>query len=124
MSSGMHYGFDWDAGTRATELAACKRVNDVLQREFPGHPWHVGVDEQAGYVVIRLDYPRLKNFPFGHVLYPWTVDGPDGDRRIRNAGGDWLERWNLLRGPATENSFVYAKENGLDFTGAIWKSKA
>lgn len=108
---------------KAADIAVCDRVHRILQSTYPGHPWSVGCNHESGHVVIALRYPELSNFPWNYMLRISTVDGPDGDHRVRLAGGEWLERWGLARGARNPNTMQYAKQNGLDVTGAIWKSK-
>lgn len=116
-------GFEAYGEKQARDIEICDRVNRVLQRHYENHPFFVGCDHEAGYVVIRLAYPEISNLPWGAMIYVSRATDPDFDRIVMRAGGELLERWKLARGAANDESSRRAAENRLDFTGAIWKSK-
>lgn len=97
----------------------CRAVGEDLTDVYPGHPWAVGCDHQAGTVVIDLAVdkpPQLRTFAY--MLHLSTILGPGGQKRVRQAGGELLERYGLPRARATDNSRAYARENGLDVSGS------
>ena len=102
-------------GPRAmAEQDLCIAVGEDLARQYPGHPWIVGVDLQAGSIVIDLGYekpPAIRNMAY--LLHPQTLMGPNGQHRVMQAGGEILERFQLARGAADAESGLAAQENGL-----------
>ena len=102
----------------------CVRVGTELARHFPGFDFMVGVDHDAGTVAIDImtDKPMgLANY--GYLLHLATVLGPDGPRRIRNAGGELLERFGLRRDRADAEWRLQAREHGLDTSNNHNKSR-
>ena len=93
-----------DPNTHAmADVDVCIAVGEDLTSTFPGHPWMVGADHEAGTVVIRLGYnpplerPRLAEM--GYLLHLSTVLGPGGQKKyampVRKcwSGGDCLAKW-------------------------------
>ena len=105
----------------------CIAVGEDLTSTFAGHPWSVGCCHEAGTIVIRLGYnpptdkPRLAEM--GYLLHLSTVLGPGGQKRVRNAGAEMLERWGLPRQVAKIESRDRAAEHGLDTDDAVLKSR-
>ena len=96
----------------------CLAVGEDLSATYPGFPWAVGCDHFAGTVVIDLALdkpPAFRNFAY--LLHLSSIMGPGGQKKVRAAGGELLERYKLPRTHATENTRTYAKENGLDVSG-------
>lgn len=93
----------------------CIAIGEDLMQHYPGHPWRVGCDLDAGSIVIELayDYPGMPNATLGYRLHPQTMMGPGAHHRVMQAGGEMLERFDLARGAATSDSSYAAKENGL-----------
>jgi hypothetical protein len=112
--------------TATVDMIACEKASRVLQDAYPGHPWLIGVDHTAGALHARLMYngQERSNNGWGFLLYLSTVVGADGDHKLRKAGGECLERFQLARGKATEESALRAIQNGLDLSNIIGKSKA
>lgn len=98
-----------------TDADLCQAIGEDLTEHYPGHPWAVGVDLESGSVTIRLGYPYpgMPATSFGYLLHPATVVGPGGQHRVMQAGGELLERYQLARGAATDESADRAAENGL-----------
>lgn len=104
----------------------CIAIGEDLTRVYPGYPWMVGVDHQktAGSVTIDLDVPKpphLRNYAYR--LNITSVTGPGGQKRVREAGGELLERFGLRRGLAHEDTDEIAREHGLDIGNHHDKSK-
>jgi len=111
--------------TAMADIDVCIAVADDLRHFYPGHPWRISCNHEAGTAVIDLDYPRplhLRNARF--MIYISTCIGPDGRKHVMRAGGDLLERWGLPRGAAKASAYAMAGENGLDASHMILKSKA
>jgi hypothetical protein len=106
------------------EQDLCIAVGEDLTKHYPGHPWMVGADLSAGTIAIRLGYelpPRLA--PMGYLLHIATLMAPGGHQRVMQAGGEWLERLGLPRGPAASETLARAAENGLNTDASVLKSR-
>ena len=107
----------------------CMAVSEDLCATYPGYPWLVGCDHDAGTVAIDLAVekpPAFRNF--GYMLHLSSIMGPGGQQKVRTAGGELLERYNLRRDRAPEDIYARAKDNGLDVRGSdegdYWLKKA
>ena len=97
----------------------CIAVGEDLESCYPGYPWAVGCDHLAGRVVIDLAVEKPPSFRnFAYALNLTTVFGPGGQKRVREAGGELLERFGLRRARAYEDTHLRARENGLDVSGS------
>lgn len=97
-----------------SEEDLCIAVGEDLARHYPGHPWCVGCDLLAGYIVIDLGYTKpeaIRNMAY--LLHPQTLMSPGAQHKVMQAGGELLERFGLPRGPAKSGSGERAFENGL-----------
>lgn len=113
----MSEDFQYDAVGSATmaDRDLCVAVLEDLARHYPGHPWLITADVQAGSVVIDLGYEKpahLKNF--GYLLHASTLMGPGGRQRVMQAGGELLERFAVARGPGQSDTATAAADHGLD----------
>lgn len=117
-------------GNAMADQDLCRAIGEDLAKHYPGHPWNVGVDLDSGSISIELCYPHpgIQNVTFGYRLHPQTMMAPGGQKRVMQAGGELLERYQLARGPATDESHARATENGLIYDdtrdGAWIASKA
>lgn len=107
----------------------CLAVSEDLCAVYPGYPWAIGCDHEAGTVAIDLAVekpPMFRNFAY--LLHLSTIMGPGGQKRVRAAGGELLERFGLRRGSAQADVHERAAENGLDVSGSdegdYWLKKA
>jgi hypothetical protein len=121
----MEYDSESYSDTAVEDMAACKKVMTVLAAAYPDHPFMVGCDHFARVVHCRLMYDGQVpgNKGYGFLLYLTTIHSPDGDKRIRTAGGECLERFGLARGAATEQSAIRAMQHGINIDGIIEKSR-
>lgn len=106
-----------------SDVAICRRVGETLQKHFPNYPWMVGLhDASTGVLVIDLPEtwkpPSLRRW-----AYLFHIKDVGDDRKIRDAGGEWLERIRLRREAAREWAQQEALANGIDLTNAILRSK-
>lgn len=114
--------------TRMADEDICIAVGEDLTRMYPGYLWMVGADHDAGVVHIRLQLPldtpanRVLG-EYGYLLYISSVLGAGGQAKVRNAGGEMLERWGLPRSWAPHDVVEIAQAHGLDISGAVTKSK-
>ncbi len=106
-----------------SDVAICQRVGAVLQRHFPDYPWMVGIHEQrTGVLVIDMP-PDFKPPSLRQFAYLFHLSDMDDDRKVRNAGGEWLERLRLARTRAVEFAAQRARENGLDVRNVVGRSR-
>jgi hypothetical protein len=109
------------------ERDLCLAVSETLMGTYPGYAWAVGCTLQGGAVMISLKVPLADvagaNAQPGYLLYISSLLGSDGVKKVRNAGGELLERWKLCRGKAASEWVDAAWENGLDRSHEIIKSK-
>ena len=100
----------------------CQAIGEDLMQTYPGYPWAVGV--QAGSVCIDLAVDKPHGLErYAYRLNVSTVLGPGGQKRVREAGGELLERFGLRRGVAHPDFEWIAAEHGLDISGARNKSR-
>lgn len=81
-----------------TELASV--VLGKLVKEFPGYNWHVEVCFQAGVCRVRTEFGGQ----WGYVLHLDKIVNDVDMKAVRWAGGELLERYNLSRSKADEDS--------------------
>lgn len=98
----------------------CRAVGEDLTRHYPGHPWMVGCDHEAGTLAIKLGYTQT---PMGMLLHIGKLQGPGGQRLALMAGGELLERFGLPRKAADGDAVDAAREHGLDDSHAITQSR-
>lgn len=124
--SDMVYASESYGDSAVADMAACEKANRILQAAYPNHPWMIGTDASTGTLHCRLMYQgqQVGANGYGFLLRLSTVDGPDGERKIRAAGGECLERFALARTGATAESAIRAQQNGLDLTGIVTKSRS
>ena len=102
------------------DINAAKSVFQVLCRYYPGHPWSVSADVHAGIASVFLLYDDpLTKQGFGYLLHLGNLDMGSGVRKIKTAGGELLERYNLPRRGATDQTKARALQNGLDVSNQI-----
>lgn len=116
-----------DAEIARAEAALCIAIGEDLMRTYPGYIWDVGFTHASGVVTIKLTVP-LSVRPGGtgepgFLIHAETAVGPGGQRKVRAAGGELLERWRLPRQRAPGDWVEQAWENGLDKTNMITRSK-
>jgi hypothetical protein len=102
----------------------CIAIGEDLDRTYPGYLWMVGVDHQAGSIVIDLQVekpPHLRNY--GYRLNITSAFGPAGQKKVRDGAGELLERFGLRRGSAHPDTDEIAREHGLDISNNKDKSK-
>ena len=93
----------------------CIAVLEDLAKHYPGHPWLITADVQAGSVVIDLGYEKPRHLRnFGYLLHAGTLMGPGGQKRVMQAGGELLERFGIMRGAGASDTAREAASHGLD----------
>ena len=121
----MDTAFTSSGATAMADEDVCRAVGEDLQSKYPGYPWMVGCNHEAGTVVIDLPEPwkPIKYRNYGILLHLSTVLGPGGQKVVHHSGGELLERMNLPRDRAPLDAGLRARENGLDVGSAIIKSR-
>lgn len=107
--------------TQSADMAMCGQVFEELQKHYPGHPWDVGANHEAGAVAIQLRYNDKLGRPskYGFLIHINSLLSQDGFKKVVMAGGELLERYNLARKAATEESATLALINGVNTSNEI-----
>jgi hypothetical protein len=110
--------FSHDDGAHPEQAMAdkdvCQAVSEDLMQTYPGYMWLVGCNHTAG--TVSIDLPGLKPPQFrqwGMLLHISTILGPGGQKIVRHAGGEFLERLGLPRRGAHADTVEMAREHGL-----------
>jgi hypothetical protein len=102
------------------DLAMATVLFNELQRQYAGHQWGVEVNGESGHVVIRLSYSRgadMKPSKYGVLLHLRNLQDHDGMiQKLRWAGGELLERFNLPRQALSDTTKALAMRHGLDIS--------
>ena len=121
----VNFDVEADGPDAMNERDLCVAVGEDLQRAYSGYPWLVGCSKQAGTVVIDLPEawkpPAYKQY--GILLHMGSLMGPGGQKKVFHAGGEMLERMGLPRTAAPKDAGLKARENGMDISNAVVKSK-
>lgn len=89
------------------ELDLMKRAFNVLDQAYPGFMWAVGVTD--GILDIRcLDLDGQWGYTIHHCN---TYSASDLDKRVRNAGGEILERYRQRRARIDHDSIASLPTN-------------
>jgi hypothetical protein len=113
---GEHVGYlaEFTGPKAMSEQDLCIAVGEDLTLHYPGHPWLVGCNLEAGTVAIDLGYTKPKPLQnMAYMLHCATLVSPGAQARVMRAGGEILERFGLPRGPARKGSGEVAYEHGL-----------
>lgn len=73
-----------------------QRVLEILAAHYPGWGWRVEAQSSGGVLVIRNENLASKHGFVEHLRD--VVNVSDMQRRIVDAGGEFLERFNMPRG--------------------------
>gem|GEM_PF-5874365 len=77
-------------------MAMCRECLRLLSEFYPGYDWEVTADYDQGVVMIAL--PLLMGGTFKYVIHIDAVaTANDMTKRVREAGGNILERFRLSR---------------------------
>jgi hypothetical protein len=106
------------------DLDVGKKVLDVLEANYAGHAWFVNAMTESGYVTIQLMYPgadeKLRIWKFGILLHCNKLGTyQDMQKKVINAGGEILERYNMARGKFTLNDYSNFISKGVDTIGMV-----
>lgn len=106
--------FSGEGPTQMADEDVCRAVGEDLDKHYPGYPWMVGCNHEAGtlYIDLGIDkQPHLRTY--GYQLNISSVIGPGGQLRVMRAGGELLERFGLRRMWAHADTREIAREHGL-----------
>jgi hypothetical protein len=84
-----------DDGAGAREVTIAKAIGRLLAHHYPGHPWSVEVSIHGGYATIGI--PPLLGPNWGYILHLNQIDTESGMKRVVEAGGHILERFQIPR---------------------------
>lgn len=95
------------------EMNVARNVMNVLQRQYPGHPWLVTVDAKGKYKAVLIKLPAVMRPRDHYVLpIPTLLNGTIGEFRamVMRGGGEILERFAIPRSGFTEDPFFAARQ--------------
>jgi hypothetical protein len=96
----------------AYELTLAKQMADTLHRHYPEHLWAVTVNAKQGMADVR-NMALSGNWGF-RLHIPAIYSASEFDKRVRNAGGELLERYRIRRGRAQADDVLALPK---DFAG-------
>lgn len=90
------------------DMVLAHAVNATLQRHYPGYPWGVVGDESQGIAQIFLT--TLSKYCW--VLHTKKISNiGDFERKVKHAGGEFLSRFGLKRGPCDLDEYLQVLAN-------------
>lgn len=93
----------------AQEIAVAKWTGELLDRNYPGHPWYVEVKINAKGGIIQIQLRGLMPADRWYVCNVNDVlHDPGGKRTVLKGAGEILERYNLPRQKFSPEDFVMA----------------
>lgn len=81
------------------DISLALELSGLLDKEYPGHQWMVGVKSDQG--VIDIQNPPLFGAYGYRILRPWQYTHDALRHEVIMAGGEMLERAHLRRGKNT-----------------------
>lgn len=95
------------------DLALGKKIMEVLEKHYADHAWFCDVSHEAGTATVQLMYEghdrvaRVWKYGFlMHINKLQRENSKNFEKKIRNVGGEVLERYKIARRRATENDIV------------------
>lgn len=79
----------------ATKIRHCKNITEVLLKHYPDHLWGVALSDDCSMTYIRC---FSVSGEMGYSLHTNKLNGDDMKRKVKVAGGEILERYNMSRG--------------------------
>lgn len=92
----------------ARDLALTKRMAEVLERHYPGHPWMVQVSHAQGVAYVKL--PILMKRNQAYILHIDRMSMDPGLKCVMRAGGELLEKYQVPRTPFLLDHFLTARD--------------
>jgi len=100
-----------DSPAHKVELAdkmLAQNIGEILHRHYPGHLWCIHVNSEGGIATIK----NLRvSFLYGYVLHMKNLYPFDSQvvTKIINAGGEILERANMIRGKSDQQNSTHVE---------------
>lgn len=92
----------------AKDLALTKRMAEVLERHYPGHPWMVQVSHAQGCAYVKL--PILMGRNQAYILHIDRMALDPTLRCVMRAGGELLEKYQVPRSQFLLDHFLNARD--------------
>lgn len=92
----------------AMDLALTKRIADVLEHHYPGHPWMVQVSHAQGIAYIKI--PILMGRNSAYILHLDRMASDPTLKCVMRAGGELLEKYKVPRQPFLIDHFLVARD--------------
>jgi len=90
------------------DMALAHAINDTLQYHYPGYPWGVIGDDSQG--IAQIFITTLSKYCW--VLHTRKISNvSDFERKVKHAGGEFLERFGLRRGPCDMDEYLQVLAN-------------
>lgn len=98
-----------DAQMEAMNYELAQVIGEYLMREYPGYLWRVNADIRGGIVnIINGDV----SYEYGCTLLVKNLfPAHEGEKHVKKAGGEILERARLNRGKMLEHEVAEAKRD-------------
>ncbi len=96
----------------AREAGMAKRICELLNFYYPGHVWECTVDERHGGAQLRIAVLMTGPQCF-FIRFDDIATEADFKARIRNAGGELLERFKIPRSTFDLTRFIEAKPKAV-----------
>jgi len=90
------------------DMKIAKACSDLLTQHYPGHMWAVNVNSSPTAGVVNI-YNLAISSLYGYVLHLTTVQNDPTLRCVLRAGGEILERGNMIRGKSRGDTATYVE---------------
>lgn len=95
------------------DLDVSRQCAETLLTHYPGYMWAVNVENETGMVQVRN---MSLSGTWGFNLHMINVINDPSLKKVINAGGEILERYNLARSAANEDKI---NDISMDFAGRL-----
>lgn len=115
--------------TYVQDLALGKKILEILEKNYSGHAWFVDTNHEAGHASVQLMYEgldgKVRIWKYGFLLHINKIANLDMhalENRIKDVGGEILERYHLKRAKFSIEDMVNFKEHGIDPSNMVMES--
>jgi hypothetical protein len=106
-------GLDHETAWRiASETDMARKIATVLNFYYPGHAWEVTVDSRHGGAQLRIAILMTGSQCF-FMRFDDIATHNDFRKRVRDAGGELLERFNIPRAGFDLTAFIEAQPKAV-----------
>lgn len=106
-------GMDHDNAMRiANETEMARDIAMLLNFYYPGHAWEVTVDSRHGGAQLRIAVLMTGSHCYFMAFNDLATHG-DFRKRVRDAGGELLERFQIPRNSFDLNAYVEARPKAV-----------